>query len=142
MPYKGSGPAVVDLLGGQIDAVIDQITSSAPHLKSGGLRALLVLGPQVGGMLASVPNLAQQGIANFDATTFVGVFAPRGIAPQTVASLQGWISKSVAEPEFSKPIRELGSEPFAESAAYLQRLVQEDAVLAMRLVKQGRLKAD
>jgi hypothetical protein len=48
----------------------------------------------------------------------------------------------VAEPEFSKPIRELGSEPLAESAAYLQRLVQEDAVLAMRLVKQGRLKAD
>ena len=142
VPYKGSGPAVVDLLGGQIDAVIDQITSSAPHIKSGGLRALLVLGPQVGGMLAGVPNLAQQGIPSFDATTFVGVFAPRGIAPQTVASLQGWIAKSVAEPEFSKPIRELGSEPFAESAAYLQRLVQEDAVLAARLVKQGRLKAD
>ena len=142
VPYKGSGPAVVDLLGGQIDAVIDQITSSAPHIKSGGLRAVLVLGPQVGGMLAGVPNLAQQGIPSFDATTFVGVFAPRGIAPQTVASLQGWISKSVAETEFSKPIRELGSEPFAESAAYLQRLVQEDAVLATRLVKQGRLKAD
>lgn len=142
VPYKGSGPALLDLIGGQIDAVIDQITSSTPHIKSGTLRAVLVLGPQVSGILSNVPNLAQLGLPVFDATTFVGVFAPKGVSPGNVANLNGWISKSVAEPEFSKVIRELGSEPFAESAGVLQRLVNEDTVLAARLVKQGRLKAE
>ncbi|XAH23747.1 tripartite tricarboxylate transporter substrate binding protein [Xylophilus sp. GW821-FHT01B05] len=142
VPYKGSGPALLDLIGGQIDAVVDQITSSTPHIKGGALRALFVLGPQAGGMLANVPNLAQLGLPTFDATTFVGVFAPKGAPPANVKSLYGWISKSVAEPEFSNVIRELGSEPFLEGAGVLQRLVNEEAVLAAGLVKQGRLKVE
>src|SRR5256885_4770974 len=62
VPYKGSGPALVDLIGGQIDAVVDQITSSTPHIKSGAPRALFVLGPRAGGGLADVPDLAQMGL--------------------------------------------------------------------------------
>jgi tripartite-type tricarboxylate transporter receptor subunit TctC len=126
VPYKGSGPALVDLIGGQIDAVVDQITSSTPHIKSG----------------AHVPDLAQLGLPVFDATTFVGVFAPRGAPTASVDSLYGWISKSVAEPEFSSLIRELGSEPFPASAAVLQRLVSDEAALAARLTRQGRLRAE
>lgn len=142
VPYKGSGPALVDLIGGQIDAVIDQITSSTPHIKSGALRPLLVLGPRAGGALADVPNLARLGLPVFDATTFVGVFAPRATPAAAVDSLQAWIAKSVGEPEFARPIRELGSEPFPDSAAALQRLVSDEAVLAARLTRQGRLKAE
>lgn len=142
VPYKGSGPALVDLLGGQIDAVIDQITSSTPHIKAGGLRALMVLGPQSTGILAQVPTLAQLGLPAFDATTCVGVFAPKGTPATPLASLHGWIAKSVAEPAFANVIRDLGSEPRAESAEVLQQLVQDEVALATRLVKQGRLKSD
>ncbi len=142
VPYKGSGPALVDLIGGQIDAVVDQITSSTPHIKSGALRALFVLGPRAGGGLADVPDLAQLGLPVFDATTFVGVFAPKGAPTASVDSLYGWISQSVADPEFSRLIRELGSEPFPASVAVLQRLVSEEAALAARLTRQGRLRAE
>jgi tripartite-type tricarboxylate transporter receptor subunit TctC len=142
VPYKGSGPALLDLIGGQIDAVIDQSASSAPHIKSGGLRAVLVLGPQAQGVFANVPTLAQAGLTAFDSTTIVGLYAPKGIPAATVATLSGWISKSVAEPEFSNVIRDLSSEPKFESASILQRLVNEEGVLAARLVKQGRLKAE
>ncbi|MFL9670108.1 Bug family tripartite tricarboxylate transporter substrate binding protein [Variovorax sp. AB1(2024)] len=142
VPYKGSGPALVDLIGGQIDAVVDQITSSTPHIKSGALRAVMVLGPQAGGLLASVPTLSQLGLPAFDATTFVGAFAPKGTPAANVASLQGWISKSVAQPEFSNVIRDLGSEPVGDTGAALQRLVDGEVTLAAQMVRQGRLKAD
>ncbi|WCM99497.1 tripartite tricarboxylate transporter substrate binding protein [Acidovorax sp. GBBC 1281] len=142
VPYKGSGPALVDLMGGQIDAVIDQITSSTPHIKGGALRALMVLGPQAGGLLASVPTQAQLGLPVFDATTFVGVFAPKATPAANVASLHEWITKSVAQPEFTNVIRDLGSEPVGEGGAALQRLVSGEVALATRMVKQGRLKAD
>lgn len=142
VPYKGSGPALVDLIGGQIDAVVDQITSSTPHIKSGALRALIVLGPQTGGILNNVPTLSQLGLSTFDATTFVGAFAPKGTPAVNVTSLHDWISKSAAQPEFANVIRDLGSEPLGESAAKLQRLVNEEVTLAARMVKQGRLKAD
>lgn len=142
VPYKGSGPALVDLIGGQVDAVIDQITSSTPHIRSGALRALLVLGPRAGAGLAEVPNLAQFGLPVFDATTFVGVFAPKAIPAAHADSLHGWISKAAGEPEFTRVIRELGSEPFPDSGAALQRLVNDEAVLAARLTRQGRLKAE
>lgn len=142
VPYKGSGPALVDLISGQIDAVVDQITSSTPHIKSGALRALIVLGPQTGGLLSNVPSLAQLGLPVFDATTFVGAFAPKGTPAANVASLHDWISKSATQPEFTNVIRDLGSEPLGESAAKLQRLVNDEVTLAVRMVKQGRLKAN
>ena len=142
VPYKGSGPALVDLLGGQIDAVIDQITSSTPHIKGGGLRALIVLGPQAGGVLSNVPTLAQLGLPVFDATTFVGMFAPKGTPVATITRLHDWTSKSVPQPEFANVIRDLGSEPVAEGGAALQRLVNSEVALAVRMVKEGRLKVD
>jgi len=142
VPYKGSGPALVDLMGGQIDAVVDQITSSTPHIKSGALRALIVLGPQAGGLLANVPTLAQLGLPSFDATTFVGLFAPRGTPAASVASLQDWATKAVAQPEFSNVIRDLGSEPVGGPGAALQKLVSAESALAAQMVKQGRLKSD
>lgn len=89
-----------------------------------------------------MPDLAQLGLPVFDATTFVGVFAPKGVPTASVDSLYGWISQSVADPEFSRLIRELGSEPFPASAAVLQRLVSEEAALAARLTRQGRLRAE
>lgn len=142
VPYRGSGPALVDLLGGQVDAVVDQITSSTPHIKGGGLRALMVLGPHAPGLLVNVPTLAQLGLPVFDATTFVGAFAPKNTATSTTATLQEWMSKAAGQPEFVKIIRDLGSEPLGESATLLQRLVGEEVALAQKMVRQGRLKSD
>lgn len=142
VPYRGSGPALVDLMGGQVDAVIDQITSSTPHIKSGALRPLIVLGPQAPGLLARVPTLAQLSLPVFDATTFVGAFAPKGTPSATVAQLQEWVAKAATQPEFTSVIRELGSEPLGDSGARLQQLVNEEVSLAQKMVRQGRLKAD
>ena len=142
VPYRGSGPALLDLIGGQIDAVVDQITSSSSHIKGGTLRALMVLGPQVGGQLSNVPALSQMGVPVFDATTVAGIFVTKGSSTANVSSLYEWITKSVVQPEFANVIRELGSEPIGDTASVLQRLVDEETILATRLVKQGRLKAD
>jgi len=142
VPYKGSGPALVDLIGGQIDAVVDQITSSTPHIKGGALRALMVLGPPAPAILANTPTMGQLGLPAFDGTTYVGLFAPKGTPGSAINTIFDLASKSVAEPSFTNVIRELGSDLSLENSASLARLVSEDSALASRLIKQGRLKAE
>src|SRR3712207_8904768 len=75
--YRGSGPALSDLIGGQIDVHFDQVTSSLQHIKSGALQALAVLGPTDDPALPDVKTVAQMGFGDIDGTTYIGVLAPR-----------------------------------------------------------------
>lgn len=79
VPYKGSGPAITDLLGGQVDTMMDQLTASIEHLKSGRLKALAVTSKVRSPLLPDVPTLQELGVSGYEASTFTRIFAPAGV---------------------------------------------------------------
>ena len=140
--YRGSAPALVDLLGGQVDVVFDQITSSMPHIKSGALKALAVLSTEPEPALKGVPILSQYALQPFDATTFVGLFVPAGTPAPVIAALAAALEQSVLDPHLISTLAELGSYAKFADARTLSRHVQVEEALAVSLVKEGRLKSD
>ncbi|CAG9171639.1 Bug family tripartite tricarboxylate transporter substrate binding protein [Cupriavidus pampae] len=141
VPYKGSAPALVDLLGGQIDMVVDQLTSSAPHIQSGALRAIAVMSRDRDPSLANVPTLRESGLANFDATTATTLLAPSGTPAAVVETINTALRKALAEEQVKKRLLTVGSiARSSTSKEVADRLAQEDA-RAQTLAASGRLKA-
>ena len=141
VPYKGSGPALIDLVGGQIDSMMDQTSSSLPQIQGGKLRALAVGTKSRIAELPDVPTLQEEGVRDFEAATPSALLAPAGTPADVVRVLNAALNKALADPAIHKRLVELGSEPRpldpAQFAAYLRA---EDAKLKA-LVKAGLLKA-
>ncbi|MDA8520161.1 tripartite tricarboxylate transporter substrate binding protein [Acidovorax sp. NCPPB 4044] len=140
--YKGMGPALIDLLSGQIDVVGDQVSSSMPHLKAGTLEALAVLGPEREAAFPAVPTLAELKLGNFDMTTYAGILAPGGVPAEIRSRLSDAVRQAAADPAFSATLRELGSAAHGGTAAQFSGLLKDEEAFAARMIQQGRLKAD
>ena len=140
--YRGSGPALIDVLGGQVDLCSDQVSSSMAHIKAGTLQALAVLGPDPDPLLPGVPTLGQLGLPEFDATTYAGIFAPSQVPAQVMATLTAAVDRAARDPQFAATLRELGSIAMPGSPEDFGRIVDAEAALAAEMVKQGRLKAE
>src|SRR6185436_15116652 len=81
VPYKGSGPALTDLLGSQVESMMDQLTASIGHIKEGRIKAIAISSPKRSPLLPEVPTLDELGVKGYEASTFTGIFAPSGLAP-------------------------------------------------------------
>jgi tripartite-type tricarboxylate transporter receptor subunit TctC len=108
VPYRGSGPAMVDLLAGQIDMNFDTIPSVMPNIKAGSLRALAITTPKRDPELPDVPTMAELGFKTFDITNWYGVVAPAGTPPTAVAALHAAIQRVLRLPEVARKLAELG----------------------------------
>ena len=108
VPYKGSGPAIVDLLAGQIDMNFDAMSSVVPYLKAGRMRPLAVTTPQRDPDLPDVPTMAELGFQTFNITNWYGVIAPAGTPQAVTASLHGAIQRILQMPDVSRKLAELG----------------------------------
>lgn len=142
IPYKGSGPALIDLMGGQIDLIFDQMTASIGYVKAGKLRAIGIAQPTRSNQLPNVPTLTEQGCKGCDASTFAGIFAPAGTPRAVVDRLAEAIAKVVA----SKPVQErfiaLGAEPKSNTPQEFAQLVKADLARWGRVVKEGNIKLE
>ncbi|HEX4763663.1 MAG TPA: tripartite tricarboxylate transporter substrate binding protein [Usitatibacter sp.] len=140
VPYKGSGPALIDLVGGRIDSMMDQTSSSLPQIQGGKLRAIAVGTKTRIPELPQVPTLQEEGVADFEAATPSALLAPAGTPADVVRVLNAALNKALADPAVHKRLVELGSDPRpmdpAQFAAYLRA---EDGKLKA-LVKAGLLK--
>ncbi len=140
VPYKGSGPALIDLVGGQIDSMMDQTSSSLPQIQGGKLRAIAVGTKARIPELPQVPTLQEEGVHDFEAATPSALLAPAGTPADVVKVLNAALNKALADPAVHKRLVELGSTPRpmepAQFAAYLRA---EDGKLKA-LVKAGLLK--
>ncbi len=142
MPYKGSAPALTDLLGGQIDLVVDQLTSSAAHIQSGMLRAVAVMSKDRDPALPNVPTLREAGLKDFDATTATGLLAPAGTPQEVISALNAALRKALADDTVKRRLVSVGSPGQASSPdEWLATLKKEDAS-AHVLAKTGKLKID
>jgi tripartite-type tricarboxylate transporter receptor subunit TctC len=142
VPYKGSAPALTDLIGGQLDMVVDQLTSSSSFIQSGALRALAVMSRERDPALPNVMTLREAGFPNFDATTATGLLAPAGTPPEIINTLNAAMRKALDDEQVKKRLIAVGSPGHASSPQeWADTLKREDAN-AQALAKAGKLKAE
>lgn len=109
VPYKGSGPAIIDLLGGQITMNFDAMSSIVQHLKQGKMRALAVTTSEPDAQLPGVPTVKQAGFKDFEVTNWYGVVAPGGTPRELVVKLNGEVNRILALPDVAAKLDELGT---------------------------------
>ncbi len=140
--YKGSGPALVDLIGGQVDAMVDQLSSSAGHIESGAIRALAVMGKDRDPSLPNVPTLREAGLKDFDSSTTTGLLAAGGTSQAVVDTLNAALRKALDDPDTRARLAKLRSPAKPSTPAeWLQQLERENAGAA-ELEKAGKLKSE
>ncbi|BAL96432.1 Bug family tripartite tricarboxylate transporter substrate binding protein [Rubrivivax gelatinosus] len=119
VPYKGSAPAVTDLLGGQIPLMFDPVQSVLPHIAAGKLRALAVSSRQRAAVLPGVPTVAESGYPGFETTAWWAVFAPARLPAEVAARLAQEVERIARSPEFAQALGNLGVHPAPEGPAAL-----------------------
>ncbi|HEY2630735.1 MAG TPA: tripartite tricarboxylate transporter substrate binding protein, partial [Usitatibacter sp.] len=140
--YKGSGPMLVDLVGGQIESGMDQTSSSLSQIQGGKLRALAVATKKRITDLPNVPTLDESGVPGFEAVTPSGLFAPAGTSPEVVARLATAINHALAQPAVQKRLAELGAEMRVMSTADFTRFMQDEEARLNALAAKGVLKSE
>ncbi|MEC5214061.1 tripartite-type tricarboxylate transporter receptor subunit TctC [Polaromonas sp. CG_9.5] len=139
VPYKGSGPLTVDLLGGQITMSFDTITPVLPQIKAGKLRALAVTTIKRSPALPDVPTLDEAGLKGFDLGTWFGILAPAATPPDVVVRLNTELVKIIQSPEFRKKMADIGAEPIGNTSGQMARQIKDDTERFSKLVKDARV---
>ena len=142
VPYKGAGPALIDLLGGHVDARVDQISSSLEHIKSEKLRAIAVTTARRATQLPALPTLAESGLPGFDASTVNGVLAPAATPPEIVRRLNGALVKALSNPALVARFTALGAEVRPSSSEELASFIREDLAKWKKVVQEVGLKLE
>ena len=124
VPYKGSGPAITDLLGNQVESMMDQLTASIGHIREGRIKAIAITSTRRSPLLPTVPTLEESGVRGYEATTFTGIFAPAGVPKSALDRLSGALRKALANEAVRERFRGMGVEIMdmgqAEFAAYVR----------------------
>ena len=142
IPYKGSAPALTDLMGGQIDFVVDQITSSKPFIDSGNLRVLAVLSKERDPGLPDSPTLRQAMGVDLDASTTAGILAPLGTPPNVVKSLNASLRKAIDDSGVRGRLRVLGSTAQSSTPQEWAAMLNQEASNSQALLQSGKIKAE
>jgi tripartite-type tricarboxylate transporter receptor subunit TctC len=142
VPYKGSAPAVTDLVGGQIDVMFDNLPSAIQHVRSGRLRPLAVTTAKRSPELPDVPTIAEAGVPGYEATSWFGMFAPANTPAPVVARLNGALLKVLADPEVKKKLAEQGAEPYSEKPEQFAEFIRKETAKWSKVVKDSGASAD
>ena len=110
VPYRGSAPAVNDLIAGQVDLMFDNLPSSIEQVRGGNLRAIAVTSAKRSAALPDVPTIAELGLPGFDASSWFAIFAPAKTPPEIVQKLNAEVLKALADPELQKRFADIGGE--------------------------------
>lgn len=119
VPYRGSAPAVTDLLGGQVDYMFDSITSARPHIESGKLRAIAVTTAKRSSTLPNVPTVAEAGVKGYELSPWFAVFMPAGTPAAQVNTMHAALTKALQLPEVKARFAAIGAEPIGSTPAEL-----------------------
>ncbi len=141
VPYKGSGVALTDLMGGQVDSMFDQLTSSLPFIRAGKIRILAVASATRSSVLPEVPTLLEQGI-NVDASTWTGVFVPAATPRDSIVRLNTAIQKITRSTGFREKLAALGADALEGTPDQFATLFREEVAKWGRIVKNSGAKAE
>ena len=126
IPYKGSSPALTDLLGGQVSVMFDLLPSSLPHIQSGKLRALAVTSSQRSALLPNLPTMAESGLPGYQVNSWFGILAPAKTPKATVTKLNSEVGKVLQSPGIREQMSEQGAEPLFSSPEEFGKVINAD----------------
>ena len=141
-PYRGSGPALLDLMGGTMDVMFDNLPSAMPHIKSGKLKALAVTSAQRSGALPDLPTIAESGVPGFDASSWFGLFAPAGTSMDIVNRINAETAKSFQSPAFKERLLSQGAIPGGQPPAEFVKFIAAETKKWTQVVKDSGAKVD
>ena len=142
VPYKGSGPAHVDLLGGQIQIMFDNIVALMPHFKAGKLRPLAVSSAKRNAMLPDVPSIQEAGVKDFETVAWFGFVAPVGTPPDVITRLHAEITRALALPDVRQRLIETGSDIIGNSPAAADRHLRDELAKWSVVVRTANVTAN
>ena len=142
IPHKGSGEARTSVMSGQVEIMLDAITTMAPMARAGRVRALGTTGAKRSTVLPDVPTISEAGVKDYEATIWLGIMAPAGTPKPIVDRLNAEIGKIVARPDVKKAWNEQGAEPMAMTPAEFEKYLNADIAKWAHVVKVAGVKPD
>ena len=142
VPYKGIGPALIDLLAGRIDVMFDAFAAYEPHLQSGKLRALAVANPSRLARLPDVPTTAEAGLPGYVLASWFGLAAPAGTPAQAIERVNTQALKAIAAPDVREQMSKLGLEPGGSTPQQYATMIAEELVRWRAVVKAAGIKLE
>jgi tripartite-type tricarboxylate transporter receptor subunit TctC len=142
VPYKGGGPAMTDLISGNIPVLFDVLTGAASHIKGGRARAIAVTTPQRSPSFPDVPTVAESGLKGYETYTWNAIFGPAGMPPAVVAALAKEFQRAVAEPDVQEKLKELSAIPVGSTPEALAAHVKAELDKWSPVIKAIDLKLE
>ena len=142
IPYKGSGPMLADLIGGQIGYSFDTMTAATPHVKSGKVRAIAQTRAKRASSYPNVPTMVEAGFPNFEATTWYGLVGPGKLPPAMAQRMNEDINKVLVMPDVIEKLAQYGAEDGGGSAQRFADFIRTEQVKWAKVVKDSNVKLD
>jgi len=142
VPYKGSSPAMVDLIAGTIQVYFETMPSALQYIRNGNVRALAVTSKQRSRSLPNLPTIAESGVASYDASSWYGLFAPGGTPAEVVAKLNGAAARAFEDDAFVKQWRNQGAEPGGGSPEALRKLLAGEVERWRAVARQANIRIE
>jgi tripartite-type tricarboxylate transporter receptor subunit TctC len=142
IPYKGSAPAMMDVIGGNSQVVLDLMFSSAPHVKSGKLKAIAITGAARSPIFPDVPTVAESGFPGFEATVWNGLMAPAGTPKEVVAKLNAELKKALADPGINEQLHAQGFVTSWSTPEQFGGLIKSEVSRWGKVAKAANIKMD
>jgi tripartite-type tricarboxylate transporter receptor subunit TctC len=142
VPYKGSGPALVALMGGQIQTMFANIAAANPHIRAGRVHAIATTGSKRAGVAPDVPTFAEGGVGGYEVTAWFGLLAPKGTPRDVLAKLQSVTLKVLKSPETSERLSREGLDPVGSTPAEFARHLEAESKKWARAVQISGTKAE
>ncbi|MGO4157463.1 Bug family tripartite tricarboxylate transporter substrate binding protein [Cupriavidus sp. YAF13] len=142
IPYKGSAPAIADLIGGQIPFSVDTIAASLPHIKSGKIKVIAVAGARRATLLPEVPTVAESGFPGFDADSWVAIAAPRGLPPEVRSRLEKALAQTMKDHEIQEKLVANGLEPSYATPEQVSAMIDKDLPRMRAIAQKAGIQAN
>src|SRR3954464_5944697 len=142
IPYKGSGPALTDLIGSQVQSMMDQLTASIGHIKEGRIRALAISSAKRSPLLPEVPTLDELGVKGYEAATFTGIFAPAATPPATIQKLNAALRKALSTQVVRERYQSMGVEVMDMSQPQFDAYVRADWDKWRKVAREGNISVE